>query len=141
MLSNLAFFTITLAAQQILHPLIYPEVEYDYKVALCMIVLLLNIVVTFIVHLAAMNLGKLYLDLKLQLGIKNLLLDKIKEAIIIVCPNKNEILYANKTAKSYFSKWTLHMDDENDLSRIDLSKVNLEKVGISSLHLESTSYS
>ena len=60
-----------------------------------MIALVINVIISLVMHTAAMFLGKLYLDLKLQIEIKNHVLDKVEEGIFIVYKNNNEVLYAN----------------------------------------------
>ena len=101
LISNLTLFTIVVATQQILLPHISPELEHENRLSTCMTVLLINIIVSFTMHIAAMLIGKFFLELKLQIETKNSLLDEIKEGVIVFSLRTNGIMYANKTAKKY----------------------------------------
>ena len=64
LISNLVVFTIAIATQQILLPHLFPDFEQGNKLAVCMLVLLVNIIVTSIMHIMAMLIGKFCLGLK-----------------------------------------------------------------------------
>ena len=70
LISNLTFFTVVVAMQQIFLPHIFPEFEHGNKLLACIILLLLNIIVTSIVHIVVMLVGKSFLDLKLEAEVK-----------------------------------------------------------------------
>ena len=102
LISNLAFFTIAVVSQQLLQSYFFTDLGHEVNLTVSISVLFLNIVVTSIMHILVMLVGKFCMELDTKVKTQSSLLNKIKEGIIIVgLENKDEILYANQAAQNH----------------------------------------
>ena len=93
------------------------------------LILLINVVLSSLLHIAAMYAGKLFNEMKQKIKIQETLLDKIEEGVIVTSVDMTRIIYANKTAQQYLRAWnSAEQTDQFDFKQVDLSKIILEKV-------------
>ena len=75
---------------------INPELHSNGHTTIMLVILAFNIVVSCILHIAIMFVGKQFFDLKSWIGTQNYILDSIHEGVLIINQDGNgKILYAN----------------------------------------------